>query len=100
MQLKYDLNVGALYIRLTDRPVARTREIDDNTVIDLDENGDVIGIEVISIEHPWAFDDVLRHYRIPPGEEAQLRAYFQPDDFGRGLETPAVSMDRNAAAFV
>ncbi len=31
MQLKYDLNVGALYIKLSDQAVARTRDIDDNS---------------------------------------------------------------------
>lgn len=95
MRLKYDLNVGALYIRLTEQPVARTREIDDNTFIDLGEDGGVIGIEVISIEHPWALDDVLRDYRIPPDEAAQLRAYFQPDEIGTAQQTPAMSMRRN-----
>jgi uncharacterized protein YuzE len=94
MRLRYDLNIGALYVGLADRPTARTREIDDNTFIDLDEDGDVVGIEVISIAHPWALDDILREYSIPPDEVAQLRAYFQRDDMG----TPAVSMDRNAPA--
>ena len=100
MRLKYDLNIGALYVRLADRPVARTREIDDNTFIDLDEDGDVVGIEVISIAHPWALGDVLRDYNIPLDEAAQLRAYFQRDDIGPVLETPAVSMDRNAPVLV
>lgn len=76
MQLKYDLNVGALYIRLTSLPVARTREVDDNTSVDLDADGGVIGIEVISAGHPWALEDVLRDYDIPAAELAQLRAYF------------------------
>jgi hypothetical protein len=31
---------------------------------------------------------------------AQLRAYFQRDDMSSVLETPAVSMDRNAPALV
>ena len=44
MRLKYDLDVGALYIRLTDAGVARTREVDDNTVVDLDASGGVVGI--------------------------------------------------------
>jgi uncharacterized protein YuzE len=100
MRLKYDLNIGALYVRLADRPTARTREIDDNTFIDLDEDGDVVGIEIISIAHPWALDDILREYSIPPDEVAQLRAYFQRDDMSSVLETPAVSMDRNAPALV
>jgi uncharacterized protein YuzE len=77
MRLKYDLNVGALYIRLTDAPVARTHEIDDNTLVDLDKAGGVIGIEVVSIESPWALGAVLRDYEISADEAAQLRAYFQ-----------------------
>jgi uncharacterized protein YuzE len=109
MRLKYDLNVGALYVRLTDQPVARTREVDDNTFIDLDEDGRVIGIEVVSITHPWALEEILRDYRIPVDEEAQLRAYFRPPVLGATPEAPevsttpeapALSMHRNAPACV
>ncbi|SRR6266498_1151616 len=109
MRLKYDLDVGALYVRLTDRPVARTREVDDNTLIDLDTDGGVIGIEVVSITHPWALDEILRDYRIPAEEEAQLRAYFKSPALGGapGMpalnttpEAPTLSMDRNAPACV
>jgi uncharacterized protein YuzE len=78
MRLKYDLNVGALYIGLSDRAVARTRAVDDNTCIDLDENGAVVGIEVIAIGHPWPLEDVLRDYSIAAAAAAQLRAYFRP----------------------
>jgi uncharacterized protein YuzE len=100
MELKYDLNVGALYIRLTDRLVARTREIDDNTVVDLDADDGVIGIEVISIGHPWALDDVLRDYAIPEAAAAQLRAYFQPADPAAPQEAPAVRVGPNAPVLV
>jgi uncharacterized protein YuzE len=100
MRLKYDLNVGALYIRLTDRAIARTRDIDDNTSVDLDDAGDVVGIEVISITHPWALNEILRDYSIPAAEVAQLRAYFQPSTLGTTQEAPALSIDRNAPIFV
>jgi uncharacterized protein YuzE len=99
MRLKYDLNVGALYIRLADRPVARTREINDNTFVDLDSGGAVVGIEVISIEHPWALEDVLRDYSIAPGEEAQVRAYFE-GEAGPVQPSPEVSMRRNDPVLV
>ena len=95
MRLKYDLNVGALYISLTDRPVARTHDIDDNTCVDLDDAGGVVGIEVISIAHPWALDDILRAYNIPPADVAQLRSYFQPLASGTMLEVPAMSVEPN-----
>jgi len=95
MRLKYDMSVGALYIRLTDAPVARTREVDDNTMVDLDAAGEVIGIEVVSIAHPWPVDEVLRSCAIPAGEEAQIRAYFTSPLL---YAAPAVSVDRNAPA--
>jgi uncharacterized protein YuzE len=94
MQLDYDLSVGALYIRLTDRAVARTREIDDNTFVDLDDAGEVVGIEVISITHPWRLSDILRDYSIPEAEVAQLRAYFQPTAAGIRQEAPALRIER------
>lgn len=109
MRLKYDLNVGALYVRLTDHLVARTREVDDNTLVDLDADGGVVGIEVVSITHPWALDEVLRSYKIAADEEAQLRAYFKSPAVGVAPgapalsttpEAPALSIDRNAPACV
>jgi len=76
MQIQYDLTVGALYISLSDHAVVRTQEIDDNTAIDLDGDGTVVGIEVVSMAHPWPLPDILARYTLPPGEEAQIRAYF------------------------
>lgn len=78
MRLEYDLNVGALYISLSDRDVARTTTVDDNTCVDLGADGAVVGIEVIAIDYPWPVGDILRDYPIPADEAAQLRAYFQP----------------------
>jgi uncharacterized protein YuzE len=96
MHLKYDLNVGALYIRLSDQAVARTQDIDDNTSVDLDDAGNVVGIEVVSIAHPWPLNDILRDYTIPAAEAAQLRAYFCPATPGVPQEVPALSVERNA----
>ena len=42
-----DPAVGAHYISLSDRPVASTEEVSDNILVDLDEFGVVIGIEVL-----------------------------------------------------
>ena len=100
MRLKYDLNVGALYIKLSDQAVARTRDIDDNTSVDLDGAGGVVGIEVISIAHPWALNVVLSDYGIPTAELVQLRAYFEPAVSGRTQEAPALSIQRNAPVCV
>ncbi len=103
MRLEYDLNVGALYISLSDRAVARTRDLDDNTSIDLDETGGVVGIEVISLGHPWPLSDILSSYDIPPGEVAQLRAYFFPRTLSAAqvpAKPPALSIEPPAPALV
>jgi len=78
MRLEYDLNVGALYISPSDQAVARTHEVDDNTSVDLDADGQLVGIEVISLMHRWPLSDILATYDIPADEAAQLRAYFFP----------------------
>jgi uncharacterized protein YuzE len=77
MQLEYDLNVGALYIRLSDAEIARTREAGDNAAVDLDATGGVVGIEVISAARSWPLADILASYDIPAGEMVQMKAYFQ-----------------------
>lgn len=43
----YDGDVNALYYRLSDRPVARTIDIDGRIMVDVDANGKATGIEVL-----------------------------------------------------
>ena len=96
MRLRYDLSVGALYISLSDQAVAQTEEFDGNTNVDLDAAGHLVGIEVISVDHPWApLSYILSKFPpIPAGELAQLAAYFGPDPGGprHVLESPKISI--------
>jgi uncharacterized protein YuzE len=78
MQLEFDLDIGALYIRLGGQPVARTREAGRNAHVDLAEDGTLVGIEVISFAHPWPLDDILSQYRVPDAELRQICGYFGP----------------------
>jgi uncharacterized protein YuzE len=106
MRLDYDLNAGALYISLSDHDVARTRVVDDNTCVDLDVGGVVVGIEVIAVDYPWPVDAVLRDYPIAADEAAQLRAYFRPSIPGTSPaaapvtrhEAPALSIAAGSVA--
>jgi uncharacterized protein YuzE len=76
MQLEYDLSVGALYIRLSDQEIACTRDVDDNTNVDLDASGVVVGIEVIDTGLPWPVAEILRDFDFPAGEVEQIIGYF------------------------
>lgn len=78
MRLEYDLNVGALYISLSSHEVARTRIVDDNTCVDFDADGMVVGIEIVSTDSPWPVEIILSEYRLPPGEIEQFSKYFRP----------------------
>lgn len=48
MKIKYYCDTDTLYIELRDLAVAETRDLDENTVLDLDAEGNV---SAITIEH-------------------------------------------------
>jgi uncharacterized protein YuzE len=48
MKIKYFCDTDTLYIELRDLAVAETRDLDENTVLDLDAEGNV---SAITIEH-------------------------------------------------
>lgn len=72
----YDLDANALYITVTDLPVTRTAEIDPGTLVDLDANGGIVGIEIIGPDRTWPVEDILARYHVVAEDAAQLRAYF------------------------
>ena len=45
---KYDANADALYYRLTDKPVKGTKAIGSRVHVDYDEDGEAVGVEVLS----------------------------------------------------
>lgn len=48
--LTYDPKAKAVYIQLRDDLVAMTREINDSVMIDLDADGNLVGVEVLNVE--------------------------------------------------
>jgi uncharacterized protein YuzE len=50
----YDSEADALYVRLTDRRVARSIEFGHCVVVDLDPDGQARGVEIISPAYPFA----------------------------------------------
>ncbi len=49
MKITYDKDADAMYVKLTNEKFSKTKIIDKNTILNLDENGDVIGIELLFI---------------------------------------------------
>jgi uncharacterized protein YuzE len=51
MKIRYFTDTDTLLMELRDTPIAETRDLDENTVVDLDGNGNVCAI---TIEHASA----------------------------------------------
>ncbi len=49
MKITYDKEADAVYIKLTDEKFSKTKIIDRNTILNLDENGEVIGMELLFV---------------------------------------------------
>ena len=50
MKIRYDPDADAVYIKLSDEKVETTREVDDNTILDYDKRGRLIGIELLFVK--------------------------------------------------
>ncbi|HEX4004226.1 MAG TPA: DUF2283 domain-containing protein [Candidatus Acidoferrales bacterium] len=46
MKLHYDRETDSLYIDLNARPSVDSREVQDGVIIDLDDKGQVVGIDI------------------------------------------------------
>ncbi len=62
MRIKYDPEADAIYIKLRDSKVHSTKEIGENTVLDFDESGEVIGIEILFVRE--RNPDILRELQV------------------------------------
>lgn len=49
MKITYDKEADAIYIKLTNEKFSKAKIIDKNTILNLDEKGNVIGIELLFV---------------------------------------------------
>ncbi len=47
--IQYDPNADAMYIPLRDGEVDHTQPIDENTILDFDKKGNILGIEILFV---------------------------------------------------
>ncbi len=58
MKIEYDRDIDALYIRLQERYVAKTVEIEEGLNLDFDETGKLIGLEVLDATERYSLADI------------------------------------------
>ncbi len=75
---RHDLDADALYIEIADGKVARTLEVgsDPCTMVDLDADGKLIGIEVISPGRAWPLFKILTSYDVSDEDASMLMAAY------------------------
>ena len=49
MKIRIDKDADAMYIELSDAPFSKNQKIDSSTIVDLDNKGNIIGIEVLNV---------------------------------------------------
>jgi uncharacterized protein YuzE len=76
VKLTYDARASALYIRLAAGKVARTPQIDEGTLVDLDADGRLLGIEVLRPGSAWPLAEILRRWEVSDGDAAMLMVAY------------------------
>ncbi len=59
MKIEYSKEADALYVYFKEEYVAKSKEIEDGVVIDFDEKGQLIGIEVLDVTQRFSLSDIV-----------------------------------------
>lgn len=89
MRIEYDQTADALYIRLVDGEtiVSRTEQVDAGTLVDLDEHGMPLGIEVIRPARPVPIHEIAARFHITQAAIDVLAEWWR-DQLGNDSRFP------------
>ena len=59
MKIKYSKEADAIYVYFKEEYVAKSKEIEDGVIIDFDEKGQLIGIEVLDVSQRFSLSDIV-----------------------------------------
>ena len=59
MKIEYDKEVDAVYIRIQEKEVAHTKEIEEGINLDIDNEGKIIGLEIIGATERYDLKDIF-----------------------------------------
>ena len=58
MKISYDPEADALYIEFQEGTAAKTKEVEEGILIDLDDKGKLLGIEVIGVKERMSLKEL------------------------------------------
>ena len=59
MKIEYDREVDALYILLKEVEPANTRDLEEGVTIDVDEQGHIVGVEILDASERLGLESLL-----------------------------------------
>jgi uncharacterized protein YuzE len=59
VKIEYSKDIDALYIRLREAKVADSLDIEEGVTLDLDENGHVVGLEILDATEKMSLSDIV-----------------------------------------
>jgi len=62
MKIKYDKDADAMYIKFRKAEVFKTKKVDKNTILDYDQQGQLIGVELLFVKENNPA--ILREFRV------------------------------------
>lgn len=87
MRWSYDGTGDSLYVRLFDGAPVRQEELEDGTIADFDDNGQLLGVEILSVgSAPWDPESVIERFVLPPDEANALRLLVFTRSLGSAAE--------------
>lgn len=72
----YDKSADALEILVSNAIVARTEQIDEGTLVDLDAHGLIVAIEVLRPAREWPLKEVMDRFHLEQSSADMLRALW------------------------
>jgi uncharacterized protein YuzE len=62
MRVRVDHGADAIYLNLTDRPIKDSAEVADGIVVDYDDEGRIVGVEILDASKRTDDPEVLKQF--------------------------------------
>ncbi len=59
MKIEYSKNVDALYVKFREVKIADSMDIEEGVTVDLDENGHIVGIEILDASEKLELSELV-----------------------------------------
>lgn len=70
---EYDPSANALYLHFSNSDVMWTEEVNGMTLVDLDADGGVVGVEILHPQRIWPIDELIERFAHDTFTARQLR---------------------------